>query len=982
MPRLKYKNPKTGRWEYIETGGDGVTFTPTVSDDGVLSWSNDGGRENPDPVNIRGAKGDKGDPGADGEKGDKGDKGDPGTDGDDYILTDEDKQEIADLAAAQVGGTGGGVNEVYIGASAPTDPNVELWINTLDDQDVSGVTCGSLGMVEDGDAAENFALLSAAMQGGERIIVDGFYPLAASSAAVIDANISLCGSTPDSGFDLSRTSSALFTPGDRCAQIDIENLTMKKTTSGTGILINASNMTSPRMHHIRFVGNRVEGYASPMRISQSTSVDPTYNTVGVDTILISENRFTNLRVSAFVLNDVTFDRCEVTGNVIKNFDFVFISVATTNETTYSGEITLAKKLLIVENNDVYCTSADDEEGAFIHTSETGGAYYNFILAECMRCIYRNNRVEGMKSTVKTALYDAYLSCADVVYENNTWKNNVILNTAEGNHVNHNLIKAKGNAGGVGTRRYHNNTWIIESDYYTKHGYNAATSCFVVLANSTSESAYDIQHNTMDVPRMGGFTSSSHIRQMTFSHNTVKVGTWLSGGILAGVNGAEVICEYNDISCMDGRNYDGFVTVGYTADKAVFRGNRFRNCRYPLGAGRAQDMTVEGNTVVDDMSNQTMLSGAGRYGTITGSGNRVLKSGNSTSLFGGNVTGKADLSAELITSERINACNILMFDGIQNSAIRIDFEGITVGDSEPFRAFVYFAVCDGYIMYTTEENTFIQQIEGANKYITLKPYIVSGSLPFDVILYVDRAGYYGRVDMQAAAAQRVDVKVTVKSEPGDFFIPPEAAELPAEYQRLQYITSSGTQYIDTGVNAVSYTDGINYDTQLEIIGFDSSVTTFLFGCVVGSGTSAKRSANIGLNATNMSVTLGGNNNQLMVIPYAQNTLLDFKMYADPHDPSTLTWTINGVSATKTGQEYAASGFPDRTITLLRNHTSTYPACAQTKLYRFKMARADGTPIRDFVPCYRVSDGVVGVFDTIGKTFYENAGTGEFGRGFEV
>ena len=36
---------------------DGTTFTPTVSEDGVLSWTNDGGKANPDPVNIKGPAG-------------------------------------------------------------------------------------------------------------------------------------------------------------------------------------------------------------------------------------------------------------------------------------------------------------------------------------------------------------------------------------------------------------------------------------------------------------------------------------------------------------------------------------------------------------------------------------------------------------------------------------------------------------------------------------------------------------------------------------------------------------------------------------------------------------------------------------------------------------------------------------------------------------------------------------------------------------
>lgn len=39
---------------------DGATFTPHVDADGTLSWTNDAGLDNPEPVNIRGPKGDDG----------------------------------------------------------------------------------------------------------------------------------------------------------------------------------------------------------------------------------------------------------------------------------------------------------------------------------------------------------------------------------------------------------------------------------------------------------------------------------------------------------------------------------------------------------------------------------------------------------------------------------------------------------------------------------------------------------------------------------------------------------------------------------------------------------------------------------------------------------------------------------------------------------------------------------------------------------
>lgn len=41
-------------------GKDGTTFTPSVSEDGIISWTNDGGMGNPAPVNIKGPKGDSG----------------------------------------------------------------------------------------------------------------------------------------------------------------------------------------------------------------------------------------------------------------------------------------------------------------------------------------------------------------------------------------------------------------------------------------------------------------------------------------------------------------------------------------------------------------------------------------------------------------------------------------------------------------------------------------------------------------------------------------------------------------------------------------------------------------------------------------------------------------------------------------------------------------------------------------------------------
>ena len=125
------------------TGKDGVTFYPTVSAAGIISWTNNGGLKNPTPISIMGPQGPAGPQGIAGEagqngkdgvsifsvtkkaednniviitltdttvyeieiptvQGEAGKDGQDGKDGSDYILTDADKEEIAEIATASL----------------------------------------------------------------------------------------------------------------------------------------------------------------------------------------------------------------------------------------------------------------------------------------------------------------------------------------------------------------------------------------------------------------------------------------------------------------------------------------------------------------------------------------------------------------------------------------------------------------------------------------------------------------------------------------------------------------------------------------------------------------------------------------------------------------------------------------------------------------------------------------------------------------
>lgn len=110
-------------------GRDGVTFTPSVSTTGDLSWTNDGGLENPETVNLMGPKGEQGIQGPKGEPGADGADGKTPVKGVDYF-TPTDINEIAAEAVKKVDisgkldKTGDGSNVTAAFTAASTRANI------------------------------------------------------------------------------------------------------------------------------------------------------------------------------------------------------------------------------------------------------------------------------------------------------------------------------------------------------------------------------------------------------------------------------------------------------------------------------------------------------------------------------------------------------------------------------------------------------------------------------------------------------------------------------------------------------------------------------------------------------------------------------------------------------------------------------------------------------------------------------------------
>lgn len=186
-------------------------------------------------------------------------------------------------------------------------------------------------------------------------------------------------------------------------------------------------------------------------------------------------------------------------------------------------------------------------------------------------------------------------------------------------------------------------------------------------------------------------------------------------------------------------------------------------------------------------------------------------------------------------------------------------------------------------------------------------------------------------------------------------------LPSGYKRLEYIQSSGTQYIDTGFKP-------NQDTRV--------VTKISFN-VLTSGTSSYAFGAANSGSSGMFEVSTGNN--LIRLGYGGTAVTQTF-------PSTKPFTIdfNKNVVTINGNAYAltAATFTGTYSMYIcdTNRGKAYRAIPTVTVYSFQIYD-NGTLVRDFIPCKNAS-GVVGMWDDVNSTFYGNAGSGTFTAGPET
>ncbi|MBS7388551.1 MAG: hypothetical protein KIG30_08325 [Eubacteriales bacterium] len=188
-----------------------------------------------------------------------------------------------------------------------------------------------------------------------------------------------------------------------------------------------------------------------------------------------------------------------------------------------------------------------------------------------------------------------------------------------------------------------------------------------------------------------------------------------------------------------------------------------------------------------------------------------------------------------------------------------------------------------------------------------------------------------------------------------------SQLPTEYQEVEYIESTGTQYIDTGYYATANTKVL---TDVKVLSVPAR-NAWIFGSRNSDVTS--RYELIWINSANeYRFYYGTNNYTFSGVPSTGELAITI---------ASTGATINGVSVTPA----AATISSTNSMYIFSCHGGTASnETSYMRLFSFKIYEGN-TLMHDFVPCYRKSDNAVGLYDLVNGVFYTNAGTGDFAKG---
>lgn len=191
-----------------------------------------------------------------------------------------------------------------------------------------------------------------------------------------------------------------------------------------------------------------------------------------------------------------------------------------------------------------------------------------------------------------------------------------------------------------------------------------------------------------------------------------------------------------------------------------------------------------------------------------------------------------------------------------------------------------------------------------------------------------------------------------------------------YVKLSYIETTGTQYINTG-----YYPNPNTDIYAEFQFTDKdTLQQRLFDVQAGG-------------ATGNYVAFYINGSKKWAFSLTTGTAGTWTSTNVDTNTSKHSIRLNNDKLTLDGIDYNNPGnviqISDYEMRLFANNTADAEPgqFSKVKLNALKIYE-EGELVHNYVPCYRKTDDVVGLWDTVDDIMYENAGTGSFNKGIVI
>ena len=211
------------------------------------------------------------------------------------------------------------------------------------------------------------------------------------------------------------------------------------------------------------------------------------------------------------------------------------------------------------------------------------------------------------------------------------------------------------------------------------------------------------------------------------------------------------------------------------------------------------------------------------------------------------------------------------------------------------------------------------------------------------------------DNKPGLYDRVNHSFYVNLGTGEFITP---NELPFIYERRNYIESNGTQYIDTGVAVTK--GNTNRQTEITFEYTEENNSGPSYDAIYGVNSNMQLGRTIGSgNFTD------GKNNGNSPIVLALKTVYTYRC-----DYSNGNSYVNGEWADYRTLGTAVSSGNAYLFACRASNSDSPNYLSKARVYSCRIWE-EGQLIRDFVPCYRISDNEAGLYDMVNAKFYTKA-----------